>query len=263
LRAPHGSHRPQVVLTFDDGYLDNYTEAYPVFLQEGVPATIFLVTDYVDGLGRFWWDRLDKRLVALKASTVRADGRVHRLDTAQAREKFRNYVSRRYCQLPTNPADSFIGSVLEQLPTSSDELEACPAVLSWPQIREMHANGIHFGSHTVTHPILSRAPVPRVREELTRSRDAIQQQLGRPVNLLAYPRGQRADVNARVQQLASCAGYSAAFSSIPGVLTTKSQRYMLPRVHVDTTDTSEVFALKVNGLWPLVTWLRAAMKPRC
>ena len=46
------------VITFDDGYKDNYTNAFPILKKLNIPATIFLTTGYIDNNDLFWWDKV-------------------------------------------------------------------------------------------------------------------------------------------------------------------------------------------------------------
>ena len=88
--------------------------------------------------------------------------------------------------------------------------------LSWEQVREMSREGMAFGSHTLTHPHLTRLPVREARRELEDSRKVLEDQLGLPVRGLAYPYGTFRDFDARVEQLAAEAGYDWAVTIISG-----------------------------------------------
>jgi peptidoglycan/xylan/chitin deacetylase (PgdA/CDA1 family) len=102
--------------------------------------------------------------------------------------------------------------------------------------------GITIGAHTVSHPRLSRLPRARQRDELALSRAALAAATGRPVDLLSYPFGKQDDVSDETRALAAAAGYAAAFSSIPGALQARSDRYMLPRMSVHEWSVEEFAA---------------------
>lgn len=82
-------------------------------------------------------------------------------------------------------------------------------MLSWGQVREMSDAGVSFGSHTLSHPLLTRIPRKRYEHELCRSKEIIEQQIGRPVTLFAYPSG---DFNRETEEAVRQAGYDAAVS---------------------------------------------------
>jgi len=143
-----------VAVTFDDGYGDNYENAYPVVQEYRIPATIFLATQFI-GTG----------------------------------------------EIPPWEKGCYTGDK--------------PLMLSWQQVREMSAGGISFGAHTLTHPFLTRIPRQQARAEIDLSKDVIEQQIGKPVTLFAYPSG---DFNADVIGMIKRAGYAAAVSILPGYI---------------------------------------------
>ena len=89
-------------------------------------------------------------------------------------------------------------------------------MLTWDHVRIMHENDISFGSHTVTHPILSRVPISRARTELCISKRVIEEKLGCPVKTFAYPNGKEEDFNETTKLLLKEAGYICALTTIFG-----------------------------------------------
>ena len=154
-----------IAVTFDDGYQDNYKNAYPIIKKYSIPATIFLTTGFI-GTGEIpAWDK--------------------------------GYYK------------------------SEETL-----MLSWDQVREMSDNGISFGSHTLTHPFLTRIPRKQAQREIRLSKDIIEQQIGKPVTTLVYPSG---DFNSEIRGIVKEAGYSAAVSTIAGHNSAYDDVYALKR----------------------------------
>ena len=176
-----------VVITFDDGYADNYALAFPALKQYGFVATIFLVSDYVNTDHVFPWD--------MPKITTRHDSTLYR-------------------------------------------------ILTWEQVHEMAAYGIEFGSHTCTHPELTKLSVKQCLEEIVRSRQDLQARLGRQVVSFCYPRG---NLNTDVIRMVEKAGYRCA------VVTPKRAgiplcRYTLRRVGIYHNVTPLLFRLKTMPL---------------
>ena len=88
-----------------------------------------------------------------------------------------------------------------------------PLMLSWKQVREMSDGGVSFGSHTLTHPFLTKVPRRQGLKEIHVSKDIIEQQIGKPVRTFAYPSG---DFDSEVKGIVREAGYSAAVTTVAG-----------------------------------------------
>jgi peptidoglycan/xylan/chitin deacetylase (PgdA/CDA1 family) len=101
-------------------------------------------------------------------------------------------------------------------------------LLSWHQLQQLQAEGVCFGSHTVTHPILTARSAPEVACELKQSRSAIRDRLGDTL-LIAYPNG---DANELVTQEARRAGYQYGFSNTAGIWNGATDPFLVPRVNL-------------------------------
>jgi peptidoglycan/xylan/chitin deacetylase (PgdA/CDA1 family) len=119
------------------------------------------------------------------------------------------------------------------------------APLSWDQVREMSRGGMEFGSHTVSHPILSTITDPMLlRFELDGSKATLEREIGKPVLALSYPVGGRDAVNDQVLAATAQAGYQCAFTYQSGAnrLTSGDERYYLKRLHVERYTTHAMFS---------------------
>jgi hypothetical protein len=119
------------------------------------------------------------------------------------------------------------------------------ATMNWDELRELAARGVEIGSHTVTHPHLTRLTDAEVERELADSRAEIEDELGRPCVLLAYPFGEH---DARIQEIARGCGYAAAFALWEGA--SPERRYALPRIDLYRRDSLLRATLKTSFLKP-------------
>ncbi|HKQ60683.1 MAG TPA: polysaccharide deacetylase family protein [Candidatus Polarisedimenticolaceae bacterium] len=207
-----------VVLTFDDGYRDNYTHAFPILRRYGLTATIFLATDAI-GTGRILWhDRVFRAFAATRRSELREFGpqrATHPLGTADERAAARSHVLEFLRRLTPEQRASWLDRLVEQL--GVDEPAAVPELmLGWDEVREMQRAGLSFGSHTVTHPILATLAPDEARRELIASKAEIERQLERPVTTFAYPNGRRSDFDESSKRLLAETGYTLAVTTLPG-----------------------------------------------
>lgn len=192
--------RSVAVLTFDDGYRDNYVHAFPVLKETGTPATIFLPTDYI-GTGRLlWWDEVSHVV-------GHAPGRVLPLIPG-ARDANAAISHMKY--LPVPDRDRLLNEMRE---AAGDVPPPARLMLDWNEVAEMAEAGIDFGSHTVTHPYLDAIGADRLRHELERSRTILEERLRQAPVAIAYPDGRHSP---EVVAAAKAAGYTCAVTTVSG-----------------------------------------------
>lgn len=215
--------RNPVVLTFDDGYLDNCQVALPLLLEAGVTADFFICTANVESRRPFWWDliayclrRTGRKSIALSYP----EQVVLNVESGEASRAARRTVLRIVKRTPELDIQAFVGELQAKSEVRLDEDGAAGELLmNWEHIRALQDAGMGVGSHTHTHPILPHAQGEAVREELTRSRRILEERLGRKVSTLAYPVGRFDD---GVKVLAREAGYEIAYSYCSGASTLRA-----------------------------------------
>ncbi len=144
------------------------------------------------------------------------------------------------------PATIFLaaGLVGEDVGIFSGETSSpAKAMLTWSQIREMRKTKIEFGSHTITHPRLSKLSREEAEKEITLSKVMIESQLGCPVDSFAYPYG---DHTREHKQIAIETGYTIACSARSGFNRPESDPFLLRRIEVHGNDSVWNLALKIK-----------------
>ena len=191
-----GSKRRSVILTFDDGYLDNYELAFPVLKQVGLPAVIFLATGFLDERFVAWWDEIAwivKRTTkpSLIFPLSWGIGIQWPLETDKDRATVIHCLLGVAKSLTPRELRQFLDELAEVAGTGRAPRNAETAPwMSWDMVREMHRSGIDFGGHTVTHPVLSKCTLDQQREEIQQSKTRIEAELGIPISAFSYPIGQ-------------------------------------------------------------------------
>lgn len=217
-----------VAITVDDGYRDFYRHAFPVLQRHGLPATVFLVTGFIDGSCWLWRDQVEYAvdhtpLMALECALLQAPLR----NAAQRRAASRQLIA----ALKTQP-DSARRSFLDQLPALLQiEIPPRPTAdyepLRWEDIREMSRQGIEFGAHSVTHPILPRVESRQViHTEVGVPKQRIESELGQAVEAFCYPNG---DWDERCLEAVQQAGYRCAVTTRWGRNLRPASPYLLER----------------------------------
>ncbi len=220
-------------ITVDDGYRDFYEVAFPLLLKQRVPATLYVVTDFVDRKTWLWTDKLRFLTARTPASEVVAvlKGRTLRFALTDHLSRWRaaDKINSILKSLPSDQKEDTI----KRLATTLDVLvPPLPphefGALNWAQVREMDAEGIEIGSHTVTHPILPNVTNDEaLRAELSASKTRLEGMLGREVPLFCYPNGRN---DARVQRATALAGYRCAVTNLPGLNTAQTPLLALRRI---------------------------------
>lgn len=240
-----------VLITFDDGYDDNYHHAFPILAAHEIPATIFLSTGYIDGEQTFWYDRLAQLMLSAIPRPVPIKGWEAPLTFSSDKPSRRAALSRLLTWLKHVPNElrletlRHIEAELGEAEPHISQPESRP--LTWNQVREMSAAGIEFGSHTVSHPILSNLSHDDLRNELTESKHEIEGQIGKPVEVIAYPVGGPTAFNDEVRRAARGAGYRLATSYISGTNVKNNLDHLaLRRLHVERYTSRALFASLLN-----------------
>jgi peptidoglycan/xylan/chitin deacetylase (PgdA/CDA1 family) len=148
-----------IILTFDDGFKDNYLYALPILKKYNFKATIFLSTDFIGSAARY---------------SPKLDSWTMEKEKAE---------------------DSFC------------------LFLSWNEIKDMARQGIDFGSHTCSHPYLTRIPSLEAEQEIKKSKKIIENNLGQKIKFFSYPFG---EFNKKIEGMVKRAGFSGACTAYPG-----------------------------------------------
>jgi len=236
LREKRAFERPSVVVTFDDGYRDNYEYALPILAQYRIPATIYLVSGVV-GQGRvLWTSRL--RYVLSRTPHRQLRSRVMprplALESDSARAVAARVLTNILNQLPAIEREA----ALEDIAWTLDVPHVPPAAewfLSGRQASEMRTYGITFGAHTVTHPNLPGVPTAEAAAEVQQSRRDLERLLGTEVRHFSYPNSGalHPHFNDGVVQQVIQAGYRSAVTSQPGPCHRATDVFRIPRLGIN------------------------------
>lgn len=236
--------RRSVAITFDDGYVDNLTEAKPLLERHEVPATVFVVSGYVGSGRRFWWDELERicmspgTLPDRLELTVHAAARTWDVDAAADRRPLFRDLREVLGPLEECERDEMLAQLRSWADVAPDGSEV--ETMSSDQLQELARGGlVDVGAHTVTHPRLTGLPPERRLEEIRGSVRQLEGFVGRGVTLFSYPFGahDRTTVDcAREAQLA------CACATVAGGVDRATDPYRLPRLYVGGWPADELVA---------------------
>jgi peptidoglycan/xylan/chitin deacetylase (PgdA/CDA1 family)/CelD/BcsL family acetyltransferase involved in cellulose biosynthesis len=213
-----GSTETVLAVTFDDGYRDNYHNAFPILQRYGLPATIFLTTGSIDTGEPLWFEVLALALKTTTREFVDLDIDIPRrvwIRTEAERLAANGSIFAILRTLPDSDRRQWLDQILRQLGAGNDGARK-DKMLTWDQVRLMKAQGIDFGGHTVTHPFISKLTREQVMSEVSGCKRRIEDELQLPVEYFAYPNGREEDFGVWNKELIRAAGYRAAVTTIWG-----------------------------------------------
>ncbi len=210
--------RNPLIVTFDDGYRDNYTHVFPILKEYEATATIFLAVHYIETGELFWWD--------IASAYVKQNSREPQKNIKR--------MLRALKRIPDADRNQKIKELSVKMGKNLSQVKR--QVMTWDEIREMSEGGIEFGSHTMTHPVLSQVKDPeQLRWELAESKKILEDRLQKEVTTLSYPVGGKTAFNELTKTAAREAGYDFAVNYMHGInhLGPKMDRYDLKRLDAD------------------------------
>jgi len=208
--------KPLALITFDDGYIDNYAFAFPVLKEFGVTAAFFIPTAFVGGSSLPWWDEIAWSIRNATVERFRLNGGKEEFDLkANEVEPTISAVLRLVKTRRQMPMEEQVAEVRDATrPAGSIEDAGAGLFVNADQIREMRRAGMDIGSHTHTHRILSHLDETSQHAELEQSKAILERLLGEPVTSVAYPVGSLSAYGPETCRIAESLGYRVGFNFV-------------------------------------------------
>lgn len=196
--------KKRINISFDDGFRDVYTNAYPILKEYKIPFTVYLTTDFPEGNADIWWVQLE-RMTSV--------------------EEFERIMKSIY------DSGRPMADKMHEITGTKADFELCHSLsLSWEEITEMIKSGLcTVGSHTVSHQGLTRIGINDCKRELTESRRIIKERIGIDAIHFSYPHSMQNDA---VQREVSDAGFISATLGYGGSIRKGDGNYLLNRKYI-------------------------------
>jgi peptidoglycan/xylan/chitin deacetylase (PgdA/CDA1 family) len=256
-----------VVITFDDGYVDNLMHARPLLEKYEAPATVFVASGYLGSDEEFWWDSLERVFLAaneLPSSLEMVIGGEQKRwtlgeDAVWTFEERRRHGDWRPYNAPMNQRQRLYQDIrrLMMSLTSSDRARVTHELLAWAgvsksarparrpmdeqQLRSLASGDlVSIGAHSISHPELARLSGEEQEHELRASKQRLEEVLEGGIDALAYPHG---SCTAETKKIARNLGYDFACGTQRRVVDRGADLYQLPRIGVHDVPTAEFRSL--------------------
>ena len=231
------------VITFDDGWIDLHEVAYPILSKSKIPATIYLTTGFVSSECGYWQKRLNNLLIPVLTNRNILLKTDNIISIPEIDFKLRDLISK---SENTQIIFKFIGYlkgfthdiILKTISDLEESLKAHSIMINedkhrsfinWNEINSMKNPKISFGSHTVNHMILTNEQTEVVEDEINKSKEIIEREIGRKVLHFCYPNG---NYNDGIKRIVS-KSYKSACTTKSGFISKESDVYSLNRIGIN------------------------------
>lgn len=250
------------LLTFDDGWRDNYVHALPILRQYGLPALVFLPVNFIGGHRLFWQEHLTHLVVQAILLVRREPERRGRLCKLLAPVELDAVLDcpesnpqsivveavRRNKNLAPLLISATLASLADELGVRLAEAEHVDGFLDWGQVECMARQGIAFGGHGAEHRILTLISIDEAQCEIRTAKHVVESHLPGRVQAFSYPNG---NWSPDVAKLVEEAGYRLAFTTQPGFVSCEDDRFTVRRVniHEGLMNSKPLFMARIVGLF--------------
>lgn len=236
-----------LLITFDDGYRDNYLYALPILKKRNLPAIIFAATGYIDRQLIPWRERYYRLIEELSVQdivqAIKDSGIICPKKSCVSEDTLHHW----FVNL-TEDQRNALWPILEH-EAQIDPVEYENLFCSWEELRAMDQAGFSVEDHTISHPELPELCDELIKDEIVASKEMIEAKLDKTVTAVAYPFGiydhrvlSKIDELGIVFSFTTCSGLTR-FKEI------KANRLSIPRNGQSLDDTFEIFAFKASGAW--------------
>jgi peptidoglycan/xylan/chitin deacetylase (PgdA/CDA1 family) len=244
-------NKKYALITFDDGYIDNYTKAFPILKKLNISATFFLATNFINDNEIPWWDKIAYLVRNSQVDKVKLShwgGSIHfsKHTVAENIQKVLHMVK--------SNRDQTIDDALLEL---EHELKIKPVVvksikplfMTWEMVKAMKAAGMDFGSQTCSHRIMSHLSLNDQDYEAKASKEVIEKEIACNVKAFAYPVGSKASFTSETIEIIK-KHYEFSFSFIAGINTAKTLNiFSIERISVDSNCNADEFSYRLLKLY--------------
>lgn len=250
------------VITFDDGWRDNYTNALPILRDQQLPALVFLPAGYI-GTRRLFWQEALGHLLAQVVTAAGTDpmararltpllapvGLAHLLEIRDGDPR-PAVIAAVGSQKPRSRADidRLIESLAAELGVNLDELARIDGFMDWAEVDAMGRHGVSFGGHGVNHLLLTQVSDEEADREIRGSREVLDDRFAGTVPTFSYPNGY---VTSELVNKVKAAGFKLAFITRRGFVSAEDDPLTLRRlnIHETVTDSTPMFLARIVGLF--------------
>jgi len=251
-----------VAITFDDGYKSIYTKVYPIVKKYDIPITVFVSVQPIEKQGSLFVDAIIYGIQSTRKTSVDLTSRnLSRLPltTGLYKDEACRTIIRRSKDMAQKERKEFLKFIFNELDVDRSDKALKDIMLNWDEIIELSKGGVSFGAHTINHPCLAKIALKDAEWEIVRSKEILEEKIGKEVTAFAYPFGSQDDITEDVRRLVEKAGFNCACILGGGDNAGGQDQFLLNRKNI--TDhikydflvpfTKTDFAVQMSGILPM------------
>lgn len=222
-------NKPFVCFTMDDGYLDNYENAYPIFKKYNIPFAIFVATDFPDKKAILWWYVIEDLILHSKEIQL-SDGSKYKCATFQEKWDTFRYIREKVLLLNQRNIVNELNRLFADY--QLDWLAPIQGLsMSWEQVKILTQEPLcTIGGHTISHVALNQLSMDDLDREVTNGINIIESHTDYEPTYFAYPYGSEKENGEREYNYIRKSDIKMAFVSYGGLVYTESQLEQIPRI---------------------------------
>lgn len=250
------------IITFDDGFNNNYTNAFPLLKEKRLQATICLSTNYIGTNNLIWADNLYVELNNTRSQSLNLVDKGlenYSIDFPEAKAMCLRKIVAHLKRVSTKEKQNLIQTIKERLvkPDNCFEEMSEFLLMNWNSVKEMLASGlIDFGAHTANHEILTNLTEEELEFEINSSCDTLKSYINPKFLTFAYPNGEANDFSDSSKELLKINNVQCALTTISGLNTYHEDLFELKRIGIGSDISNSQFKLRCSGFF---IWLKGLL----
>lgn len=230
--------RRLIALTFDDGYRDNYTNAYPILKKYNIPFTIFVSTDVINGKILYWWDVLEK--IIRSNDVLKVFDKNYKCFTVEEKEKAFFELRKEILLAKQDDIEDKLRAMFSEYPIDLYE-ENDKMGLTWDMVKEMSESGLcTIGNHTFSHKSFSGCSDEDILKDIKKAQDAMSEKAHIDMKYFAYPYGDNEAVTQHDIDVVKSIGFRGVVTSKHGYISYSSDVNNLERIFISDDEWKDV-----------------------
>jgi peptidoglycan/xylan/chitin deacetylase (PgdA/CDA1 family) len=244
----YSNEKPVAVITFDDGFFNNFSHAYPILKKYGLPATIFLSTKYIESSDTVWFCKIIQVIESSQEKEISWRGALLSIKTGADKRLASSIIQADLKRLHPESIEKELITLFDALNTDIDFNDTPYGMLTEKSVIEMQESKlITFGAHSHNHSILSKLSEDESEIEICESLLQVQKLTGKKCNMFAYPNGDVGDYGSNHKTLLKKSNVSLMFSMNDGLSSRQDDFSEIKRLFISSHINMNQFSAKVHG----------------